>query len=160
MGIDSSKRTEGIKQTTDSATERRSFLNVLLSLSFLMFGAGTIYPVLRFLWPSREAVGSAGENVVSIPLNEVTVGSAKVIRYKNIPIILVRQEAGEVVALSAVCTHLGCLVTWDETKGMIHCPCHAALFDLQGNVLAGPAPAPLPSVPAKIVGDTVLIGEA
>jgi len=156
----SSKLTEGVKQTNDLMPERRSFLNVLLGSAFLLFAAGTIYPVLRFLWPSREAAGSVGERVVSIPLSQLTVGSAKVIRYKNIPTLVVREAVGEVVALSAVCTHLGCLVKWDATKGMIHCPCHAALFDLQGNVLAGPAPAPLPSVPAKIVENNVLIGEA
>ena len=160
MGKESSKLTGGVKQTTDSVKERRSFLNVLLGSSFLMFVAGTIYPVLRFLWPSEAAVGFTGESVVTVALNDLTIGSAKVFRYKNTPTLLIRQEAGEVVALSAVCTHLGCLVKWDEAKSMIVCPCHAAFFDLQGNVLAGPAPAPLPSIPARIVGDKILIGEA
>jgi len=160
MGKESSKLTEGVKQTTDPVTERRSFLNVLLGSSFLVFVAGTIYPVLRFLWPSQAAVGSTGESVVTLSLDDLTMGSAKVIRYKNTPTIVIRQQPGDVVALSAACTHLGCLVKWDEAKSMVVCPCHAAFFDLHGNVLAGPAPAPLPSIPARIVGDKILIGEA
>jgi cytochrome b6-f complex iron-sulfur subunit len=156
----SSKPGKGLKETTDSMKERRSFLNVLLGSSLLMFVTGTIYPVLRFLWPSQAAVGSTGESVVTVPLNDLTMGSARIIRYKNTPTLLIRQEPSEVVALSAVCPHLGCLVKWDEIQRMIVCPCHAALFDVQGNVLAGPAPAPLPTIPARIVGDKILVGEA
>jgi len=86
------------------------------------------------------------ERVVTISLNEITVGSAKFIRYKSKPTMLLYTKAGEVFALSAACTHLGCIVKWDEARSMIVCPCHAALFDVQGNVLAGPAPSPLPSI--------------
>lgn len=46
-------------------------------------------------------------------------------------------------ALSAVCTHLGCVTRYEPGEAMIHCPCHGSRFALDGEVLAGPAPRPL-----------------
>jgi cytochrome b6-f complex iron-sulfur subunit len=49
-----------------------------------------------------------------------------------------------VYALSAVCTHLGCITRYLSDLNIIACPCHGSRFDLEGNVIAGPAPRPLP----------------
>jgi cytochrome b6-f complex iron-sulfur subunit len=51
---------------------------------------------------------------------------------------------GGVYALSAVCTHLGCITRYRSDEGAIACPCHGSRFDLEGNVTNGPAPRPLP----------------
>ena len=52
--------------------------------------------------------------------------------------------AGGVYALSAVCTHLGCITRYLSDENVIACPCHGSRFDLEGNVVHGPAPRPLP----------------
>ena len=51
---------------------------------------------------------------------------------------------GGVFALSAVCTHLGCITRFLSDQNVIACPCHGSRFDLEGNVVEGPAPRPLP----------------
>ncbi len=51
---------------------------------------------------------------------------------------------GGVYALSAVCTHLGCITRFRSDENVIACPCHGSRFDLEGNVVHGPAPRPLP----------------
>ena len=51
-------------------------------------------------------------------------------------------EGGEVYAISAVCTHLGCIVAAQEGGGF-YCPCHGSRFKPSGAVIAGPAPRPL-----------------
>jgi cytochrome b6-f complex iron-sulfur subunit len=48
-------------------------------------------------------------------------------------------------ALSAVCTHLGCVTRYQPGKDIIACPCHGSRYALDGEVLAGPAPRPLPT---------------
>ncbi len=72
----------------------------------------------------------------------------------------VAQHAAEgVVAYSAVCTHLGCIVSqWVAEKKAALCPCHGGVFDLaQGaRVIAGPPPRPVPQLPLK-VEDGVLV---
>jgi cytochrome b6-f complex iron-sulfur subunit len=58
-------------------------------------------------------------------------------------IYLVRSPEG-FYALSAVCTHLGCLTAWKPELGIIACPCHGSKFKRDGTKIEGPAPRPLP----------------
>jgi Rieske Fe-S protein len=60
------------------------------------------------------------------------------------------------VAASATCTHEGCALNYDA--GRFVCPCHGALFDLDGSVLGGPTPIPLPTRPAVVEADGVRVG--
>jgi Rieske Fe-S protein len=59
------------------------------------------------------------------------------------PLALERQDENTVTAISAVCTHAGCTVALDGTTSTWLCPCHGSRFDLQGNVIGGPASRPL-----------------
>jgi cytochrome b6-f complex iron-sulfur subunit len=61
----------------------------------------------------------------------------------NSGIYLVRVSEG-FFALSAVCTHLGCLTNWNQELGIITCPCHGSHFERTGQKIEGPAPKPLP----------------
>ena len=54
-----------------------------------------------------------------------------------------RKNEDEVKVFSNVCTHLSCRVKWDAEKEAYLCPCHAAIFDIEGNVQDGPPPSPL-----------------
>ena len=123
-------------------------------------GGATLYAGGRYLLPPG-AFGAEGEGgAVRLPLSEVPVGSAKMFRYKGKPSVAIRLNEKTVRALSAVCTHLGCIVKWDGAKQQLICPCHVAAFDSNGNVVGGPAPKPLQSLGAKIVQDEIIIGEA
>ncbi len=62
-----------------------------------------------------------------------------------------------VYALSAVCTHLGCITRHLADEKAIACPCHGSRFDLEGNVTHGPAPRPLPWVEVRRDGATGLL---
>ena len=57
-----------------------------------------------------------------------------------------RNDEGELRALSARCTHLGCLVGWNRADQTWECPCHGSEFGADGELLQGPATEPLPSV--------------
>jgi len=62
--------------------------------------------------------------------------------------LLVRWVADRPALLRLRCTHLGCALEVDRAVGQIACPCHGSRFDLQGQVLRGPAAAPLEQPPA------------
>jgi thiosulfate dehydrogenase [quinone] large subunit len=68
------------------------------------------------------------------------------------PGIVVRLPDGSFVAYDAVCTHAGCTVGWDQTTGVILCPCHDAAFDPARNaaVLQGPTRRPLAALPIVV----------
>lgn len=132
---------------------RRSFLSLALGTAAAVFSASLLYPLFQFLWPPAAKTG--GEGSVGIPLEDMLVGQSRVVPIRGEPVLLIR-EANQVVALSAICTHLGCIVKY-KGGGVILCPCHAASFDLNGNVTGGPAPRPLTYYRVRIVGGRIVI---
>lgn len=74
-------------------------------------------------------------------------------------VFLTATEAGDVRALSATCTHLGCRVAWNGAADRFECPCHKGAYDREGRVVAGPPPAPLPAVTVRVdlAADDVLV---
>jgi cytochrome b6-f complex iron-sulfur subunit len=116
-----------------------------------------INTLVRYLWPTEEIIGGGkAAGTTSLPLSEIPVGGAKTVRHKGKPYIVVRQAA-KVHAVNAICTHLGCIVYWDSSIKQLSCPCHTAFFDLNGNIITGPAPSPLPTAEVKIAGDQIVI---
>ena len=61
---------------------------------------------------------------------------------------------------SRTCSHLGCLVRWDESKESFLCPCHGAVFDKTGAVVAGPPPRPLQKLEVKVENGLLYVKEA
>ncbi len=142
---------------TETGMPRRSFLNFLLGATVIVGIGGVIYTVVRFLWPTEEIIGGGKvAGTTSLPLSEIPVGGAKTVRHQGKPYIVARQ-ATKVYAVNAICTHLGCIVYWDASIKQLACPCHTAFFDLNGNVITGPAPSPLPIAEVKIVEDQIII---
>ena len=72
-------------------------------------------------------------------------------------IFLLKTGESEVVALSSVCTHLGCRVSWVADARELHCPCHGGVYDHTGAVKAGPPPVPLARLQTKVDGDQVMV---
>lgn len=146
----------------DSGSSRRGFLKGLLNLflggSFIFAVWGIVYPVWRYLTSVTRIEAEAGfERVVVSTLKALPSGEARTIRYKGMPYLVVH-ERGRISALSAICTHKGCLVRWDNRKGELYCPCHGSAFDLNGNVKRGPAPRPLASLPVRVIHDQIVVG--
>ena len=77
------------------------------------------------------------------PLEEVAPGEGTVIRRGAKPVAVYKDESGELKALSAVCTHLACIVHFNTAEKSWDCPCHGSRFDLDGTVIQGPATKPL-----------------
>lgn len=62
-----------------------------------------------------------------------------------------RPASDKVVALSAVCPHLGCAVGWDASAGNFLCPCHDSRFSPAGDKLTGPSERGLDELPLQVV---------
>lgn len=149
--------TTAISETGES---RRTFLNISVGLFSVATALGMLYPVGMFLWPREKKVEEGGVRSMQIPLAETPVGEAKFIRFLNKAAVVIRPNEQQVVALSAVCTHLGCVVKWKEDVAEFVCPCHGGRFDTKGKVLGGPPPTPLVSFKATIEDEYIVISEA
>lgn len=98
---------------------------------------------------------------LAIPLDKVEklkkVGGWMILKIKKKQIIFIRDAQDSIRALSPVCTHKKCLVSYNPDAKKIECGCHRSRYDLTGKVLDGPAPAPLPSYPAELSQDRIII---
>jgi len=154
---------DGPESASGSAPEqeetRREFLDHLVVGSLGLTGLGSAYIAMSFMKAPEAAVGP---EVVDIgPEGGLPEGEAQVVAVGGTTVLVVNCGGDEgLIALSAICTHLGCIVEWDAEKGQIVCPCHAAIFDTQGNVVSGPAPAALPPYPVKVVSGSIVVGGA
>ncbi|HEU5451039.1 MAG TPA: ubiquinol-cytochrome c reductase iron-sulfur subunit [Terriglobales bacterium] len=118
---------------------RRQFFVKLGAGSVAVAGCGTALFAYQFLTP----------NVLYEPSPVVNAGKPE--RYESDSVTLDPANGIYVIhspqgfyALSAVCTHLGCLTAWKQELGIIACPCHGSKFHPDGTKIEGPAPRPLP----------------
>jgi glycine/D-amino acid oxidase-like deaminating enzyme/nitrite reductase/ring-hydroxylating ferredoxin subunit len=77
-------------------------------------------------------------------IRAVKRGEGKILKLGRKKLAVYRDQRGNVKKMSAVCTHMGCLVRWNQAESTWDCPCHGSRFGPKGNVLAGPAESPLP----------------
>jgi Rieske Fe-S protein len=78
---------------------------------------------------------------------DLKIGEGKVIKMNGKTVAAYRDDLGKVNLLSPVCTHLGCIVHWNESDKTWDCPCHGSRFKPTGEVFAGPAEQPLEKMP-------------
>jgi len=133
------KYKEGLLNQT---LDRKSFLN-WLTIGWLAFAAATggfFTAMIRFLFP----------NVLFEPPQSFKIGfpndfeSGKVdLRFKKSHSVWIVKDDEKIIALSTVCTHLGCTPNWLETDRKFKCPCHGSGFRSSGINFEGPAPRPL-----------------
>ncbi len=71
-------------------------------------------------------------------LSDIGPGSGKVIRKEGDYIGVYRDDAGELHGVEPVCTHLGCVVSWNNAERTWDCPCHGSRFSPTGEVLHSP----------------------
>jgi len=72
-------------------------------------------------------------------VKRIPAGHGKVIEVDGQKLAVYREGDGTIHALSPVCTHAGCIINWNAAEKTWDCPCHGARYDIDGNVLVGPA---------------------
>ena len=151
-----SKHNAGMEK--HKSIDRRKFCIIAGSTAMGVIGAGSIAVMTDFLTPKvlREIPPrfSAGPPNLFQP-NSIVYNEA----YR---LFIVRDEQGFFYAISAVCTHLGCLVNWKsdstaEVDGAISCPCHGSVYTRTGLVLSGPAQRPLDKYRMSLVDGNLIV---
>ena len=140
---------------SNSGETRREFLNEIAVGALGIAGLGSMAVTYSYLSPNvlfePPTTFRAGTPDL-YPLNSVTF-------LQNQQVYVVRTEQG-FYAVSAVCTHLGCITQWQPEVNQIACPCHGSKFKMDGTKIEGPAPAPLPHFPLIPIGrDGSLAGQ-
>ena len=89
---------------------------------------------------------------------EVPPGKGAVRRRGITKVAVYRDEQGGLHEHLAVCSHLGCIVAWNDVEKTWDCPCHGSRYHADGRVLHGPAIADL--TPAKEPGSLPVVSTA
>ena len=101
--------------------------------------------VALLTWPASLLFGKK----LSIDLDQVPklkeIGGHITIKLNHEDVLLIRDSEKTLRVFNAHCTHKGCIVKYSEKDNRIECPCHGSQYDLNGNVLKGPAPRSLPT---------------
>lgn len=104
---------------------------------------------------SEEAAAGTGGKAIAAE-SDVAPGGAVKFKDRGRDAVLVHLDGGEFVAYSAVCTHAGCTVAYQNAQ--LACPCHGSIFDPANGaeVVSGPAQTPLPEIPIRVQDGQIL----
>ncbi|KGX87953.1 QcrA and Rieske domain-containing protein [Pontibacillus litoralis] len=154
---------------------RRQFLNYTLTGVGGFMAAGMLAPMVRMAVDPVLQPKGEGEFIQVADVSEITTEPVRV-NYKieqvdawytsEVPksAWVYKNENGDIVALSPICKHLGCVVNWEGGEGhenRFYCPCHDGLYEKNGaNVPGTPPLAPLDQFKTKIKDGKLYLGEA
>ncbi|MCX8026311.1 MAG: ubiquinol-cytochrome c reductase iron-sulfur subunit [Thermodesulfovibrionales bacterium] len=137
----------------------KGFINLFFG-SLVMLAGGLLY----FAYPNKKPV----RTLTYIPVfdaEELPSKHVKIARFtyrnddKDIAYkIYISPTTKGHIALSPVCSHLGCLVNWDSISKEFVCPCHAGRYNMFGDVISGPPTRPLSRLPIQIENGKVFVG--
>ncbi|MCK6456354.1 MAG: ubiquinol-cytochrome c reductase iron-sulfur subunit [Phycisphaerae bacterium] len=140
--------------TGSQKPSRRGFVELCIGAMGATSAGAVAYPVVAFL--GRPA-SVEGVTTIKVPVAELQEDQARYVDWQGQQIVILYTGRTPKV-LSASCSHLGCLVAWDNVKHVFHCPCHGAVFDDQGRPVSGPVSKPLAAVPFQLSEGNVVIG--
>ena len=103
-----------------------------------------------------ELVGDRGRWFAVAQMNQIEPGAMVRVRAGAVEGFITK-HGDEVVALSAICTHMACILSWRRDENDLFCPCHGSSFETDGSVRTGRSLRPLPPLRVKVEGPMVYL---
>jgi len=135
-----------------ATVSRRDFLNEITVGALGIAGLGGTAVIYQYFSPNvlfEPATTFRAGNPDLFPVDSVSY-------LQDQQVYIVRTSSG-FYAVSAVCTHLGCVTQWKADANRIACPCHGSKFQRDGKKIEGPAPRPLPHYSITLTADGELL---
>jgi len=126
-------------------TTRRAFL-AAAGVAGLAYTVAMAYPIYRYLnTPLETAANAAAVTQVTLKdAQKLPLGTVLMFKFGSSPAMLIHHQDGRWISMTAVCTHLGCTVSYEADKDRIHCSCHGGVYNAYTGVnVSGPPPRPL-----------------
>ncbi len=147
---------------------RRQFLSFITGAIATFLAAAYTVPAVAYILGSSLRQGAEQwiplGSIAKVALGTPTLFKAKVERStgwvtsdKDISVYILTENGRDFIAMSNICTHLGCRARWISDREQFFCPCHNGVFDKQGNVVSGPPPRPLDRYSVKVEQDHISI---
>lgn len=145
------------KETEADEPRRRDIFKWLTRIFLSLWGIGTIGVVASYI-RAPSLPRSAGFNILSAgDESSLGPGQARLVRHGSSPIHVVRTLGGELIAVSALCTHFSCVLNWNPQSRTFVCPCHNGVFNATGDVISGLPTRPLPAYRVQVRRGEILV---
>ncbi len=142
-------------EANEQNQSRRTFLQNLGIVGPLVISIGLfIKNSFAYLLPQRKK--KTYHKYLVSKVGEIPVGKAKEIKIGGRPVFVTNLGNGYKV-FSGVCTHLGCIIRWEEQKQRFYCPCHQGIFSKTGKVVSGPPPRALDEYQVHVENKLVFV---
>jgi cytochrome b6-f complex iron-sulfur subunit len=136
------------EQEMKESHDRRNFLSWFSALAVALMGGaasaiggGFLYPIKRQKPPPLFVCLEA-----EVPYEK----PVEIKDPRGRKVLLMRLPSGDFLAVSTICSHLGCAVFYRPDKRTFECPCHGGVFDGEGHPIYGPPQKPLDRYPAVV----------
>ncbi len=148
---------------------RRDFLALgTVAIGALISASMTVPALAYIIGPALQrrseqewiVLGSASKVELGTPtLFKVTIErqTGWILDQQELSVYVFTENGRDYIAMSNICTHLGCRVRWIGEQEQFFCPCHNAIFDKDGEVVDGPPPRPLDRYEVKVEDDQLYI---
>ena len=163
-----------MKETLDEMSEkkdlsRRNFLALATWAIGGLISAALGVPAIAYIIGPALKLNNVQQwiqlgSTAKVELGTPTLFKAKIERQtgwivneEEVSAYALTENGRDFVALSNICTHLGCRVRWVADQERFFCPCHNGVYDKNGNVVSGPPPRPLDHYEVKIENNQLYI---
>lgn len=163
MSKNSTKAEQAVTVDEDAGITRRGFVKVAVGGVAGVYAVAVGYPVYKYLnTPVEKSIAESAVKEVELKdADKLPKGSVLMFKFGAKPAMLIHHDDDQWVALSAVCTHLGCTVQYKGGEPRIHCACHGGQYDPKtGENLSGPPPKPLTKYAVKVGAGVVTVSRA
>ncbi|MBI4771431.1 MAG: ubiquinol-cytochrome c reductase iron-sulfur subunit [Chloroflexi bacterium] len=148
-------------ESTSGEISRRKFMSAAIAAIGGLIGAIISLPAIGYIigpalqknvqsWVRLGAVSKVEPGVPTLFKTNIERQTGWITDQEEVSAYVLTDDGQSYVAMSSICTHLGCRVRWVPERESFFCPCHNGVFDKDGNVISGPPPRPLDRFETKV----------
>jgi Rieske Fe-S protein len=148
---------------------RRDFMKLTIGALGGLIGLGYAIPAIEYVVTPALAKSQAQQWIQLGAVSKVELGTPTlfkvsisrqtgwIVNQEELSVYVLTDNGRDFIAMSNVCTHLGCRIRWIADQNQYFCPCHNGVYDKQGDVVSGPPPRPLDKYQTKVENDQLFI---
>ncbi len=142
--------------------DRRQFMSWVTGAISAIIGLGLGIPAIAYIvgpslkkeetqsWINLGSISKVELGTPSLFKAKIQRQTGWIVNEEQISVFVLTENGRDFLAMSNICTHLGCRIRWIDDREEFFCPCHNGVFDKDGQIISGPVPRPLDRFETKV----------
>ena len=142
--------------------DRRQFMSWVTGAISAIIGLGLGIPAIAYIvgpslkkeetqsWINLGSISKVELGTPSLFKTKIQRQTGWIVNEEQISVFVLTENGRDFLAMSNICTHLGCRIRWIDDREEFFCPCHNGVFDKDGRIVSGPVPRPLDRFETKV----------